>query len=334
MSLALHFILLTLFQFHFAFANTSNPLGLTIRAVIDDSPESPLYKIEKLTIAERVERLVNITNARINYLDSILDDQNPKFSNNFLIKIYRESLMYAVEFKIGSRQHQVKLLLDTGGGLIWTQCQPCRTCFNQTLPMYDPRLSSTYSRLPCSHPLCQGTGAIYQCVSGSYCSYDIQYGSGTSIKGVASNEVFEFPMADGSTQRLWGGIFGCSYEITKFPGQGYAISGIFGLSKSPDSMSSQYSDLIQSRFSYCLVPYSSALPRPLVLRFGEDIPQPPRLQTTLFMQVPSRPYYYYLQLLDITVANHRIGFHPNTFEIRPNGDGGYFYRLGSFIHFY
>ncbi|OMP04485.1 Peptidase A1 [Corchorus olitorius] len=327
MSLALQFILITLlFQFQFAITSTSNPSGLSIKATVHNSPQSPLYQIENLTIAERVEKLIKITKSRVNYLESV-SYQNAKLTpNNIHIGIYREDLFYAVGFTMGS-QRQVKLLLDTGGGLTWTQCQPCRRCFHQTLPIFDPRLSSTYGTVPCDHPYCEGPYSLYDCENG-LCVYDAQYGGGASTNGVASFESFQFLMSDGSIRSFSNVIFGCSYESSDFAYKNTDISGIFGLNTSPDSMSSQFSPLINSRFSYCFIPFFDAIPRPLVLRFGEDIPQPPHLQSTLLLWVTSRPHLYFLELLDITVANHRIGFQPDTFQIRPDGSGGMFIDSG------
>ena len=98
-------------------------------------------------------------------------------------------------------------------------------------------------------------------------------------------------------------------------------------------MASQFSPLTQARFSYCLVPFRDAIPNPIILRFGEDIPQlpPGQVQTTLFVNPPPRSYLYYLELLDISVGNHRLGFPPNTFKIRPDGSGGCYIDSGAFI---
>ncbi|XVF03949.1 hypothetical protein REPUB_Repub05bG0037700 [Reevesia pubescens] len=137
---------------------------------------------------------------------------------------------------MGSQQHPVKLLMDTRGGQIWTQCQPCKNCFPQNLAIYDPRVSTTYGKLPCDHPLCHGDGRRYNCVD-----------------------------------------------------------GIFGLSMAPESMLTQFSHLIQARFSYCFVPFSDVIPHPLVL----------------------------------SVANHRLGFPPYTFHVRTNGLGGCFIDSGA-----
>ncbi|XP_022753631.1 aspartic proteinase nepenthesin-1-like [Durio zibethinus] len=223
--------------------------------------------------------------------------------------------------------------MDTGGGLIWTQCQPCKRCFPQNLEIYDPRASATYVRLPCSHPLCNGDGRLYDCINGE-CVYDAQYGGGATTKGVASLESFQFYISNAHTQTFNNVIFGCSNDNSDFSFQQRDVSGIFGLSLSPDSMASQSSSLIHRRFSYCLVPFRDAMPHPVILRFGEDIPQlpPGQVQTTLFVySSPRRYYFFFLELLDISVANHRLGFHPDTFRTRPDGLGGCYIDSGALL---
>ncbi|XWS51914.1 hypothetical protein CRYUN_Cryun11dG0022700 [Craigia yunnanensis] len=81
--------------------------------------------------------------------------------------------------------------MDTGGGLIWTQCKPCKNCFPQNLGIYDPRASASYGTLPCDHPLCHGDGGLYNCVEGQ-CPYNVRYGGGASTRGIASLESFQF----------------------------------------------------------------------------------------------------------------------------------------------
>ncbi|XWS51913.1 hypothetical protein CRYUN_Cryun11dG0022600 [Craigia yunnanensis] len=86
-------------------------------------------------------------------------------------------------------------------------------------------------------------------------------------------------------------------------------------------MANQFSPSTHARFSYCLVPFRDATPHPIILRFGEDIPQlpPGPVQTTLFVNPSPGSYLYYLELLDISVGNHRLGFHPDMFKTRPDG---------------
>ncbi|KAL6220331.1 hypothetical protein ACLB2K_008087 [Fragaria x ananassa] len=47
------------------------------------------------------------------------------------------------------------MVLDTGSDVVWLQCAPCKRCYSQTDPVFDPRKSSSFSSLPCSSPLCR-----------------------------------------------------------------------------------------------------------------------------------------------------------------------------------
>ncbi|XP_078153704.1 uncharacterized protein LOC144548867 [Carex rostrata] len=68
---------------------------------------------------------------------------------------YRKINNSPSQLAIGTPPRPYALLLDTGSGLIWTQCKPCSRCAPQSSPIFDPFKSSTFSRLPCSNKLCQ-----------------------------------------------------------------------------------------------------------------------------------------------------------------------------------
>ncbi|KAG6637551.1 hypothetical protein CIPAW_11G186200 [Carya illinoinensis] len=224
------------------------------------------------------------------------------------------------------------LFVDAGGGLIWTQCEPCTNCYPQAYPIYDSTASISYRKLPCNHPLCQGDSALYQCVDGE-CVYHYEYGSGETTKGIASLDTFELLVGDQTTTEFIPDIiFGCSKE-SHFPqfAQNGVISGILGLNLSPDSLVSQLFDDEDRRFSHCFVPFPDAMMSPSFLKFGNDIPPPPaNIQTTPFVTLPWS-FHYHLNLLDISVSSHRIGFHPDTFKIKKDGSGGCTIDSGTLI---
>ncbi|KAJ4839746.1 hypothetical protein Tsubulata_026023 [Turnera subulata] len=319
----------TIFFFHIA---TSNPTGFSLNLIPRDSPVSPLYP-GNLTNLQRIERLIKFSNARGYYLENF---SNPNATttpepDNIRFTLLRDNFFYMVQVGIGSQQIPEFLLMDTGGGLIWTQCLPCTNCYNQHFPIYNSQASTSYRKLPCDHPLCSGPQPLYQCVNNE-CRYQYSYGGGASTAGVASIETFKFTISPVEAKLFDGIIFGCSNDNrnVQFAKNG-VISGIFGLSKSPDSLVSQLWDSIDRKFSYCLVPFDQAIQAPSVLRFGEDIPiLPGNLQTTKFVTPPGS-YYYYLHLLDISVGLTRIGFAPEIFQIRPDGQGGCVIDSGALI---
>ncbi|KAK8519884.1 hypothetical protein V6N12_003851 [Hibiscus sabdariffa] len=312
-----------LFHHPFSFS-ASSPTGLSLRASVDDSPGSPLYRIESLSIDARIQRFINITNARASYLHMVRVDPD-----SIRFPVVRDAFWYAVEFTIGSQQHRVKLLLDTGSGLTWTQCLPCQNCFPQRLPIFNPRSSTSYALLSCDHPLCQGTDSPFECEDGRVCVYNARYAGGSFTGGLASVETFHFPAGQHRMGSYPDIIYGCSHASHAIFFQNTDVSGIFGLSKAPESFITQFS---ASRFSYCFAPFDNALPHPLILKFRDDVPRlpPPLVRTTLFVQVPGDTHFH-LELLDISVAQHRIGFPADTFQVRPDRTGGCIIDSGALI---
>ncbi|KAI9184947.1 hypothetical protein LWI28_002757 [Acer negundo] len=103
-------------------------------------------------------------------------------------------------------------MVDTGGGQIWTQCQPCKNCFQQKYALYNSQASSSYRKLPCYHPFCSGGNPLYQCVNGE-CVYTSWYLSGSVTSGVASLESFKFHDFKGGPDFISSSIiFGCSND--------------------------------------------------------------------------------------------------------------------------
>ncbi|KAE8679127.1 putative Monovalent cation:proton antiporter [Hibiscus syriacus] len=171
--------------------------------------------------------------------------------------------------------------------------------------------------------------ATINCVN-NVCVYDVRYGGGSSTQGVASLETFDF-FVDQQMKAFPNVLFGCSDASSDISFENSEVSGIFGLSLGPDSILNQLSHFIRYRFSYCFSPFSGGIPPPLVVRFGEDIPPLHNAQTTMFVQPPFGVYFFYMELVDISVGNYRINFPPYTFEMRGDGSGGCFIDSGAVI---
>ncbi|KAK0601114.1 hypothetical protein LWI29_021362 [Acer saccharum] len=294
-------------QFYFI---TSKPTttGFSLKLIPRDSPESPLYP-RNLTKLERIQRIIHFSKARAAYLDAVSFPNATFNTDSISLQLLRDGFFYMFQVGIGNPPLNVFLLMDTGGGLIWTQCQPCQNCYIQRFPIYYLAASSSYHQLPCDHPRSLSS-----------------YGGGSKTKGIASLESFTFA----NSRVVDNMIFGCSNDNQNIqfaqPGDGGAISGIMGLGFSPDSLVSQLSTEIKKQFSYCLVPFTEAMTAPSVVRFGIDIPRPPgNLQTTRFITPPPPPpgsFYYQLNLIDISVSPCRLGFSQDLFRIREDGTGG------------
>lgn len=337
-------------QFHLSLSSTKeygskSPTGFSLKLIPADSPKSPLY-IGNLTKHERMQRLIIITKARSLYLQHESRPSNPSREANSSTQsvaaagpqniqswITRDGFYFAVHVGIGSPVWEGHLLMDTAGGLIWTQCEPCINCFPASYPMYDSRRSTTYSKLPCDHPLCQM--GFYSCVNGQ-CVYDITYGGGDQqsrarTRGVASLERFVFNTAEGGGAAFDGVLFGCSNDNTNFAHFGVSghMAGIMGLSLSPDSLLMQLSGSIERKYSYCIPTMDEPIQNEIVLSFGSDVPTPPNLQATPLVMF-SDVHYFYLNLLDISVGNQRLHLPPGTFTPdKQYGTEGFFIDSGA-----
>lgn len=266
--------------------------------------------------------MIKFSDVRAAYLESSSTPSATVDAEGIVFTLLREGFYYIVQVGIGSPPLNVFLLMDTGGGLIWTQCQPCKNCYRQQFPIYNSVASATYRKLPCDHPLCQGENSLCKCVD-QQCVYSVGYGGGGTTKGVASFESFRFATDSSSATTVDNIIFGCSNDNQniQFASRG-VISGILGLSSSPDSIVMQLSDVVDKRFSYCLVPFTDALMAPSIVKFGNDIPPlSGTVQATTFVPLPGS-FYHHLSLIDISVGTRRLGFAPDTFRVRPDGQGG------------
>ncbi|KAL5735992.1 hypothetical protein ACOSQ2_030780 [Xanthoceras sorbifolium] len=323
------FLWLVLFsKFHFS---ASKPSGFRFQLIPRDSPQSPLY-LGNLTQAERIERMIKFTHAKAtSYVNFLSTNQNATLHpDNIYVPIIRDDVLYyAGQVGIGTPPRMVWLMIDTGGGLIWTQCEPCINCFHQNYALFNSQASSTYEKLPCNHYLCSGPNSRFKCVNGE-CVYDFKYGGGNT-KGVASLDSFVFKDMNAPPSIMTKIIFGCSNDNRNFLfAERGLISGILGLSFSPDSLLNQIFGQVNRRFSYCMAPLTEGLARPLYLRFAEDIPQPTGvINRTPFARGPAIKYYM-LNLLDISINSNRLNFPPGTFrKIRGGTTNGFVIDSGA-----
>ncbi|KAE8700028.1 Aspartic proteinase nepenthesin-1 [Hibiscus syriacus] len=150
-----------------------------------------------------------------------------------------EYLMY---LSIGTPPKSYYAIMDTGSDLIWIQCKPCSQCYQQSAPIFDPKKSSTYAKLPCKSHLCK---ALAQATCGNGCQYTYSYGDYSSSQGVMSTETLTFGKV--LVPKIG---FGCGEDNE---GEGFLQgAGLVGLGRGALSLVSQ---LKEPKFSYCLVPF-------------------------------------------------------------------------------
>ncbi|PON61429.1 Aspartic peptidase, partial [Parasponia andersonii] len=300
-----------------------------LKLIPRDSSDSPFHP-GKLSQQTRFQRIVNFskTRANHNHLSS-----SPSSSPSIHLQVLKQGFFYTVRVYIGTPRRPHTLLMDTGSGLIWTQCKPCVNCFSQNIPIFAPNDSHSYRKLPCNHSLCR---QLHQCVNGE-CVYSQRYAGGSVTKGVVSLETFSFPLNNGGFKPIKDVVFGCSNDNQNFTFD--SISGILGLSYSPDSLATQLGKSIEKRFSYCFPHSYSPMTLNSVLRFGNDIEKSQLLRTTPFVRettlsgATTTAHHYYLNLLDISVGRRRLGFPQGTFSLKQNGTGGCIIDSGCVLSF-
>ncbi|CAK7338002.1 unnamed protein product [Dovyalis caffra] len=115
---------------------------------------------------------------------------------------------YVVNVGLGTPKKEFPLLFDTGSGLIWTQCKPCKPCYRNA-PVFDPTKSTSFKPIPCSSKQCQ-TIEDAEC-SSSKCSYKITYVDNDTCKGIYAMETISFKPLNYEFKNI---LIGCSDQIS------------------------------------------------------------------------------------------------------------------------
>ncbi|XP_020271961.1 aspartic proteinase nepenthesin-2-like [Asparagus officinalis] len=229
--------------------------------------------------------------------------------------IFEQDQLYLAVIGIGTgNEAKVYYLdMDTGSGLTWIQCQPCNPCFPQTTGTFNPSTSPTYRHMPCDDPLCVRP---YGCIFG-VCKYMLSYADGSYITGDLSTETFNFPTSPsgGQFESIPDLAFGCTHGSGGMTGY---TGGILGLDSSPQSIINQLIDRTGGLFSYCLF-HPTEASGDSYLSFGNDIVMNGPVQTTPLLDSDS---LYYVNLIDISVADQRLNLPPGTFDRKADGTGG------------
>ncbi|OWM88744.1 aspartic proteinase nepenthesin-1-like [Punica granatum] len=302
----------------------SESIGFTLRLIPRFSPESPLYP-GNLTFEEQLDQAIEISKSRANYSDFLSTPESSLSPDNIRFWVRPDNFFYTTEVTLGTPTSPQQLLVDTGSGLIWTQCAPCINCYDQSIPIFNRDQSRTYSKVPCDDPIC----ARHKCLDGE-CAYQINYGGGAVSRGLVSKETFTFTTNQGLV-RVPNIVFGCGDDNQRFAFDRRGISGILGLDMGPDSLTMQLFNQIQGRFSYCLVYSKAEMTASSPLRFGEDTVLPPRPDIQTISIVKQRRFKnIYVKLVDVSVGDKRLGFPPGTFDLDTNtGRGGCMFDTGA-----
>ncbi|PPR92864.1 hypothetical protein GOBAR_AA27814 [Gossypium barbadense] len=120
-----------------------------------------------------------------------------------------------VALPIGTPPQTQQMVLDTGSQLSWIQCHKKLAKKPPPTASFDPSLSSSFSVLPCNHPLCKPRIPDFtlptSCDQNRLCHYSYFYADGTLAEGNLVREKITFSRSQ-STPPL---ILGCATDSSE-----------------------------------------------------------------------------------------------------------------------
>ncbi|KAK7407567.1 hypothetical protein VNO78_09520 [Psophocarpus tetragonolobus] len=221
---------------------------------------------------------------------------------------------YFLRVGIGKPSSQAYVVLDTGSDVSWIQCAPCSECYQQSDPIFDPVLSSSYSPIHCDAPQCKSLD-LSECRNGT-CLYEVSYGDGSYTVGEFATETVTLGSAEVS-----GVAIGCGHNNE---GLFVGAAGLLGLGGGKLSFPAQVN---ATSFSYCLVDRDSDA----VSTLEFDSPLPRNAVTAPLMRNPELDTFYYLSLKGISVGGEALPIPDSSFEVDAIGGGGIIVDSGTAV---
>ncbi|KAL9267546.1 Aspartic proteinase nepenthesin-1-like protein [Drosera capensis] len=317
-------LLVTIFLAHDTYA-TSRGLGLnrsnSKKVEYGFSAELQHVDADKdLTQFERLQRAIERGSRRAKRIEEIIQSSTSS-GLGVVAPLSPGEGEYTMSLAIGTPAQTYSAIMDTGSDLIWTQCQPCTQCFNQTTPIFDPTLSSSFSVLSCYSQFC--TDLPQETCSNNQCQYSYGYGDGSNTQGYMGSETFTLGSAPQTNI-----AFGCG---TQNQGFGTGPAGLVGMGGGPLSMPSQ---LGASQFSYYL-PSMNDASQSSTLGFGSAANGTTTASTitTPLVQNPNVPTFYYFAPTGISVGGNQLSIPANAFTLNSDGSGGMIIDSGTTLFY-
>ncbi|KAJ8573147.1 hypothetical protein K7X08_009658 [Anisodus acutangulus] len=242
------------------------------------------------------------------------------FSSSIISGLSQGSGEYFTRLGVGTPPKYAYVVLDTGSDVVWIQCSPCKKCYTQSDPVFDPTKSSSFVGVSCGSPLCQQLDSA-SC-NRRKCLYQVSYGDGSFTVGDFSTETLTFRRT-----RVNNVALGCGHDNE---GLFVGAAGLLGLGRGRLSFSTQAGRRFSRKFSYCLVD-RSASSRPSYLVFGESAVSRTAVFTPL-VNNPKLDTFYYVELTGISVSGTRVpAIRPSMFKLDAAGDGGVIVDSGTSV---
>ncbi|KAG6471303.1 aspartyl protease family protein 2-like [Zingiber officinale] len=252
------------------------------------------------------------------------------FSSKVVSGLAQGSGEYFARIGIGTPPRYAYMVLDTGSDIVWLQCAPCRRCYSQSDPIFDPRRSRTYAAVPCGAPLCRRLDAAGCNTRRRSCQYQVSYGDGSVTTGEYSTETLTFRRSF----RVPRVALGCGHDDE---GLFVAAAGLLGLGQGSLSFPSQIGRRFGRMFSYCLVDRTSAgaTNRSSTVVFGKSaVPRASsRVAYTPMLRNPKVDTFYYIELTGVSVGGARVpGVLTSDLRLDPStGRGGVIVDSGTSV---
>ncbi|KAE9590515.1 hypothetical protein Lal_00023211 [Lupinus albus] len=305
------FVLLTIILFQVSISSSSLEAnnGLSVDLIHRNSPLSPFYN-PSLNHSEYIINAAFHSIARAKSFIFIPPHQNKP--DHTIVTESRGD--YLMQMFIGTPPKKIIVVADTGSDLTWVQCFPCKDCYFQNFPLFDPFKSNTHHLIPCNTIPCDYL-YIRSCGKAGECIYGEEYGDKSYTRGTLRTETVSFNNTYiGRIIKYPNVIFGCGYH--NYGDYSPNAQGIVGLGGGPLSLIRQIGDKFGKRkFSYCFLPYKSK--RTSQIKFGVDTQKNRSgLFTTPLVQKFPSTYYY--------VSLERISVNGKTFTPKANETEGNF----------
>lgn len=238
-------------------------------------------------------------------------------SGSFKLPV-KYSTALVVSLPIGTPPQPTDLVLDTGSQLSWIQChnKVKRKLAKPKTASFDPSLSSSFSLLPCNHPICKPRIPDFtlptSCDQNRLCHYSYFYADGTLAEGNLVRE--KFTISNSLTTPPV--ILGCAQASTE-------NRGILGMNTGRLSFISQAKI---SKFSYCVPSRTGS--NPTGLFYLGDNPNSSKFKYVTMLTFPKSqrspnldPLAYTLPMKGIKIAGKRLNISPAVFKPDPTGSG-------------
>ncbi|XP_016450039.1 aspartic proteinase PCS1-like [Nicotiana tabacum] len=228
---------------------------------------------------------------------------------------FKYSMALIVTLPIGTPPQNQEMVLDTGSQLSWIQCDKKTPKKPPPTTSFDPSLSSSFSALPCNHPLCKPRIPDFtlptSCDQNRLCHYSYFYADGTLAEGNLVREKFTFSNSQ-ITPPL---ILGCATESSD-------DKGILGMNLGRFSFASQAK---VQKFSYCVPSRQGNLLPSGTFYLGQN-PNSHMFQYINLLTFPQSqrmpnldPLAYTIGMVGINIGGKRLNISERVF--RPNAGG-------------